>query len=216
MSFRRRTVLVILILLAMGYVSFFSVGALQTVPILKPLDTIPEHIGTWRSVEGRTLQGEVIEMLGVDEYLERLYLSPEQQILDLYVSYFTVLREGKQFHSPKNCLIGAGSTLIKTELVGIRPPGTSKTVQVNYMLLRKGNHHQLILYWYQCRGRIITSEYWEKIYRVIDAIFKRRSDGAFIRIVCYDQGAGLKQTLAAMQDFTAQVMPVINQSIPGR
>ncbi len=40
---------------------------------------------------------------------------------------------------------------------------------VSEMLIRSGPNYQVVLYWYQNKGRIIASEYWEKIYLVLDA-----------------------------------------------
>ncbi len=39
-----------------------------------------------------------------------------------------------------------------------------------------------MLYWFQGRGRVITSEYWSKFYLVHDAITMGRTDGAIIRV----------------------------------
>jgi EpsI family protein len=39
-----------------------------------------------------------------------------------------------------------------------------------------------MLYWYQGRGRAVASEYWGKIYTVIDSVRLRRSDGAMVRV----------------------------------
>ena len=40
-----------------------------------------------------------------------------------------------------------------------------------------------MLYWYEGRGRPLASEYWGKIYTVIDSVRRRRSDGAMVRIM---------------------------------
>jgi len=39
-----------------------------------------------------------------------------------------------------------------------------------------------MLYWYQGRGRAVASEYWGKVYTVIDSVKLRRSDGAMVRV----------------------------------
>jgi len=40
-----------------------------------------------------------------------------------------------------------------------------------------------MLYWYEGRGRPLASEYWGKIYTVIDSVRRRRSDGAMVRVM---------------------------------
>ena len=39
-----------------------------------------------------------------------------------------------------------------------------------------------MIYWYQGRGRAVASEYWGKVYTVIDSVRLRRSDGALVRV----------------------------------
>ena len=50
-------------------------------------------------------------------------------------------------------------------------------------ILEKGLDRQLVLYWYQSHGRVVASEYWGKIYLVLDAIRTNRTDGALVRII---------------------------------
>ena len=40
-----------------------------------------------------------------------------------------------------------------------------------------------MVYWYQGRGRATSSEYWGKIYTVLDSVRRRRSDGAMVRVM---------------------------------
>jgi hypothetical protein len=40
-----------------------------------------------------------------------------------------------------------------------------------------------MIYWYQGRGRIVASEYQDKVYTVLDSVLRRRSDGAMVRIM---------------------------------
>jgi EpsI family protein len=61
-------------------------------------------------------------------------------------------------------------------------PAKSTPFQANRYLIQNGNDRQLMVYWYQGRGRAVASEYWGKIYTVIDSIKRRRSDGAMVRI----------------------------------
>ena len=49
--------------------------------------------------------------------------------------------------------------------------------------MQKGLDRQLVLYRYQAHGRIVASEYWGKIYTVVDAIRLNRSDGAMVRVI---------------------------------
>ena len=51
------------------------------------------------------------------------------------------------------------------------------------MLIQKGLDRQVVLYWYQSHGRVTASEYWGKIYTVLDAIRLNRTDAAMVRVI---------------------------------
>ena len=53
---------------------------------------------------------------------------------------------------------------------------------INRVVIEKGFDRQLILYWYQDRGRIVASEYAAKGYLILDATTRNRTDGALVRV----------------------------------
>lgn len=211
-----RLLVVLVVLAGNTYITYISLERLHEVSLRKPLADIPQVIGKWEKTDQVYLDDKIVVMLGVDEYVERFYTSPAQhnQHVDLYVSYFNVLKEGKQFHSPKNCLIGSGSSLLKTDVLSIPVYHGKGSVKVSYMILQKGDQKQLILYWFQGRGRVMHSEYEERLYRVLDAIFKKRTEGAFVRISSIDRVDRIGETLEGLIDFSSQVIPILDQHFP--
>jgi len=53
---------------------------------------------------------------------------------------------------------------------------------VNDFLVSNGVEQDLVLYWYQTRGRVIQSEYAAKFWMLADAVTRHRTDGALVRI----------------------------------
>lgn len=214
MNFYGRSLIVIVILALTAL--FVSLGTKKTtdIPIIKPLNTFDKRIGKWEYAGDVRFQDSVVTMLGVDDYIDHVYESTDNQRIDLYVSYFSSLWEGKQFHSPKNCIVGSGSEVLSTGTVDIHINGSdSNLVPVNIMIMKNRGERQIVLYWFQCRGRYIQSEYAEKVYRVIDSIVYKRTDGAFIRIIATEREG--EDTLAELIDFTGQVIPILEEYIPG-
>jgi EpsI family protein len=80
-------------------------------------------------------------------------------------------------------------------------------------VIQKGLDKQLVFYWYQDRGRIITSEYWAKIYLVLDAITQHRTDGALVRVIVPFAGDD-----AAVRErgktFVAKILPLLQDYLP--
>jgi len=212
--FHRSLILIVILALVVIFVFFGTQRSIE-VPLLKPLENLKKTIGQWEYEGEVRLGNRVIDMLGVDNYIEYVYKSTDNQKIDLYVSYFSSLKEGKQFHSPKNCFVGSGSFVMKADQVEIpSKKGKRASIPVNVMHINNRGQKQIVLYWFQCRGRYIRSEYAEKIYRVIDSIFYNRTDGAFIRVI----GAGKNEedVLGSMINFTAQIIPILDKYIPGR
>jgi EpsI family protein len=142
---------------------------------------------TWRGRD-MPLEREILSILKVDDYMMRLYVpmrraphrGPDSPVW-LYVGYYRTQRTGVTYHSPLNCLPGSGWNILSHELVRVRLDGGA-TLPVNQVVIQKGLDTQLVLYWYQDRGRSITSEYWAKGYLVFDAMTRNRTDGALVRI----------------------------------
>jgi EpsI family protein len=212
-----RITIVSVLLSVAAIVSYCYVGSIVEVPIKKPLGTFPTQIGAWRWVDHTPMGDEVRKILGVDDYIQYDYVSADGVPINLYVSYFErVGSGGKGYHSPKNCMPGGGWNVIHSEpltlTVSHSRPGA---VEINKMVMQKGAEKEVVFYWYQCRGRIINSEYMDKIYLVLDSMFKRRSDGAFIRIMAPVQDGQETKTVEYLKDFTKQVIPVLEEYLPG-
>ena len=54
---------------------------------------------------------------------------------------------------------------------------------MNRIVIQKAIDKQVVLYWYQSHGRVVASEYWGKIYTVLDALRTNRTDAALVRTV---------------------------------
>jgi EpsI family protein len=136
--------------------------------------------------------------------------------VNLYVGYYSSVGVGGGYHSPKNCLPGGGWGIdtVKTIQLQAGIEGKKQSI-VTEMLIRKGDEYQIVLYWYQNRGRVITSEYWEKIYLVLDALFKGRRDGTFVRIMVPAKGAEIEDAERRAQKFAQQVMVALENHLPG-
>ena len=67
--------------------------------------------------------------------------------------------------------------------ITIAPQGGGPAFEANRFIVQNGKERALMIYWYQGRGRITPSEYWGKIYTVLDSVRRRRSDGAMVRVM---------------------------------
>ncbi len=159
----------------------------EITPVRQPLAEFPLQISEWRGRNGKPFTDDVLAVLGVDEYITREYAAATRPGMSLYVGYYRSQRDGRTMHSPMNCMPGSGWEPTEKRRVWIEVPGAAGAagtrVEVNRLVVQKGLDRLLVLYWYQGHGRVVASEYWGKIYTVLDAIRLNRSDGAMVRII---------------------------------
>jgi EpsI family protein len=149
----------------------------------KPLKDFPSKIGDWQMIGEQTIDEKAMEVLLVDDYLMRSYRNGKGEIVHLYVGYFRSQKEGKQVHSPRQCLPGAGWSIVeRSELLLASGTGNPGGQRINSFLMGKGSERDLFLWWYQGRGRIYANEYLNKLYLIWDGLTRNRTDGALVRI----------------------------------
>ncbi len=149
----------------------------------KPLTEFSKTLGEWRQRGDAIRFSEATEsVLKTTDYTMREYTFSDGRIANLYIGYYASQRTGATYHSPQNCLPGSGWILKEPQIIEIKTP-SGKTFAANRYRIENGINDQIMIYWYQGRGRAEASEYRDKINTVLDSTFRRRSDGAMIRIL---------------------------------
>ena len=148
------------------------------------LSEMPAQVGSWRQVGAdQRFDQQTESVLRASDYLSRDYASPDGRTANFYVGYYQTQRNGASYHSPLNCLPGAGWMLNDPAKINITPAGGGAPFEANRYIIQNGDTRQMLIYWYQGRGRAVASEYWGKIYTVVDSVKRRRSDGAMVRVI---------------------------------
>lgn len=184
----------------------------KSIPRKELLD-FPKEVGSWRQTgPDQRFDEATINVLRASDYLLREYRSPDGRVANFYVGYYASQRTGATYHSPLNCLPGSGWTMSGAGSLTITPPGREAFVANRY-LVQNGEHKQLLVYWYQGRGRSVASEYWGKIYTVIDSVRLRRSDAAMVRVML-PIGNSEASAAEAAADLAAQASLALPEFIP--
>jgi EpsI family protein len=176
---RRAVVVIVLLLLAAFYSA--RAGSAEAVVAREPLATLPLSIGAWHGQEAMPLADDVLTQLGVDDYVNRQYFRSESVPVGVYIGYYASQRQGDTIHSPQNCLPGAGWRPVETGIAQL--PNGGRTVRVNQFVIQKGLDRQVVLYWYQGRGRVVANEYQNKALLMLDAARLHRTNGGLVRII---------------------------------
>ena len=195
-----------------------SASKTEQVPPRDSLSNFPFTIGPWKGQKLADFEPEVMDVLGVDEYVNRLYESADG-FAALYIGYYQSQRQGDTIHSPLNCLPGSGwepvsKTYFSIPVADSRGPSN---ITVNRYVIRKGLDHQVVLYWYQSHGRVIANEYRSKIFMVYDAVRLNRTDAAMVRVISprigTDPGAEEKAASRAVA-FVKAMFPLLDRYLP--
>jgi EpsI family protein len=174
------------------------------------LQTLPLTLEGWQGRAATPLPKDVVALLGVDEHVYRSYVQSGIPV-NLYAGYYESQKRGDAIHSPQNCLPGSGWYFLDSRTRDIRIGRSS--VSVNQHVIQKGAQTQVVLYWYQGRGRVVANEYANKALLVWDAATKRRTSGGLVRIMT----PVLTTADAAAADataFAAVLLPWLERVMP--
>jgi EpsI family protein len=214
-----RRVVVLVACLAASAVLVARSDRREDTPIARPLSELPLRLGEWHGVPTPPLTKDVLDVLGLSDYVTRAYLSPSQGEVGLYVGYWRSQRQGETIHSPLNCLPGSGWDPVSKSVMSLednrgagRPP-----VPANRYIVEKAGERQLVVYWFQSHGRIVASEYASKLQLILDAARMNRTDGAIVRVIAPILGDGAdaeRRAESQARAFTAELLPQLNAFLP--
>ena len=208
-----RFAILFVVLLAGGFVVNAWEYLGETPVRRKELKDFPRQVGTWEQSGGdEQFDNQTLAVLRSSDYLLRNYRGADGRVVNFYVGYYASQRDGATYHSPLNCLPGAGWVMNEPGKITIAPEGRAPFMANRY-LIQNGLHKELLVYWYQGRGRAVASEYWGKVYTVVDSVRLRRSDGAMVRIMTPVDGSESKALQAAV-DLAARASIFLPEFVP--
>jgi exosortase D (VPLPA-CTERM-specific) len=204
------------LLLVFSLIALTSPRPAQVVPVRAAFSSFPLNLADW---VGRrdVIERVYVDQLKFDDYLLANYERSAASPVNLYLAWYDRQNAGEATHSPRACMPGGGWRIVEMKQValdGVRV-GNQRLV-VNRALIRSGEQQELVYYWFQQRGRVITSEYLVKWYLMIDALERNRTDGALVRlIVPVPAGASVADAERELRAFASSVAPQLPAYVPG-
>lgn len=177
---------VLLVLILSAPVLVGHLGNVAPQKLRQPLSGFPLRIDQ-RVGQIQTMDPVMWERVGGQAYFMADYQQAGTAPINFYVAYYESQRKAGDFiHSPRLCLPGAGWFIDRNHtrtLVARNGDDKTRRLQINELTIRKGESAELVYFWYQGRGRNFTSEYAAKFWMVWDGIWRRRTDGALVRVI---------------------------------
>jgi len=187
----------------------------EVIPARSSFVDFPLTLGRW-TAHREVMEAVYFDQLKLDDYFLADYTDGAGHAVNVYLSYYNSQRKGDAVHSPRACLPGGGwdlRTFDQRELPGIRING--QALRVNRTLIELGNQRELVYYWFDQRGRIVTNEFAVKWYIFWDAVTRHRTDGAMIRLITAVPLNGTEADAdKQMIDVAARLAPDLSRFIP--
>ena len=171
----------------------------------KPLTELSRTLGEWNQKGEEIKFGPDTEsVLRTTDYTMREYTLPDGRVANIYIGYYASQRTGATYHSPQNCLPGAGWVMSDPQTVDIET-NDGRSFKANRYTVKNGVYKEVMIYWYQGRGRTEASEYTDKLNTIWDSVTRRRTDGAMIRVMTSvggDEDAAVKAAVDLSKHLT--------------
>jgi exosortase D (VPLPA-CTERM-specific) len=209
-------------LAALGLTVVAAIGVLLlpartgVVPARQSFTTFPLQLADWHGRRG-ALEPVYLDSLKLSDYLLADYAGSGGHVVNLYVAWYDAQSSGISTHSPRSCLPGGGWRIVdlreqQVDSIRLGP----RPLQVNRALIQYGSDRQLVYYWFQQRGRVITNEYLVKWYIFWDALVLGRTDGSLVRLVVpLRSTADLASAERQLVAFAALAVPQLQRYVPG-
>jgi EpsI family protein len=210
--------------LALNFYTYHFLASEAVTPPRSTFDRFPLEFENGWTCPQQQRMGEAIESnLGVSDYLICDYRRAGQgQIVNVYVGYHAsqVYEKGggageNSIHPPAHCLPGSGwdiihSERVKLEVPGIAPDGAS----VNRLVIAKGDFRQLVYYWYQSRGRVVSQDWKKILYVGLDRATRHRTDGSLVRFTTRVYRADVASADATLRSLAPHVLARLPEYVP--
>jgi len=193
----------------------FAPQRTQAIPVREQFISFPNQFDAWTGKRD-ALERIYLDALQLDDYIMADYLRGPKDVVNFYVAWYDSQKAGQSAHSPRSCLPGGGwriTQLDQRNVAGVT--AASQPLRVNRAVIELGPSRQVVYYWFQQRGRIITNEYMVKWYLFWDAFKQQRSDGALVRLTSMVRaGETPADADRRLTEFAAQVAPRLDRYVP--
>jgi exosortase D (VPLPA-CTERM-specific) len=187
------------------------------IPARREFSQFPLALGAWQGRSER-MNPLHLDILKLDDYLLANYTNGGAPSVNLYMGYYAVQRHGLAAHSPSECLPADGWEMqrFQRHIVPGVQAADGAPLEVNRVVIQKGQARQLVYYWFQQRERSLRGEYAVKAYLFWDLLTRQRSDGALVRLVTpMPPGEGTGEADRRLAEFSGLVMTRLPSHVPG-
>lgn len=193
-----------------------AMASAQVTPPRKTFEGFPTVIGEWRGEKSCLSEG-ILSSLWADDYIKIEFTNTRTgDLLLFFVPYYEYQATRHTAHAPVSCLVGGGFAPRSRTTIARNFPPPFGPVKISRIVLEKNEDLILSNYWFQGRGRIILSAYWNKWYLFWDSITRNRTDGALVRLeMPLGKEPDVEAAQSLLDSFTVELMKILPPYVPG-
>jgi exosortase D (VPLPA-CTERM-specific) len=177
-------------------------------PLKEGFEDFPMTIDSWKGRHVH-LDPDMVAATRSHAHLNAEYTNPDKSWVSLWIAYYETQKKAGGFvHSPKGCFTASGWEIEKSKIIDI-----AEGKPVNWMVVNRTGEKLLVYYWFSQRGRWLADETKNKFYMAYDGFFRRRTDGALIRLIT-PIGGNIETAQQRLTLFAKELEPLLNKYIP--
>jgi len=214
--------------LALDFYVFQFLASDERIPVRQDFSSFPLQLGDW-SCPGRSeLDPKALRILGASDTLLCDYFEAGSgEPVSLYVGYHeSQLRRGggggeTVIHPPEHCLPGSGWAIIDAsrrpiDFAGLPPRHglRDEGAVAKRFVIAKGDMRQLVYFWYQGRGRVVSANEDVILWRFWDRATAGRTDGSLVRFTTPILRGDVEGAEARFQRFASRLVPLLPPYLP--
>jgi EpsI family protein len=190
-------------------------GRENILPERRVFAEFPSHVDDWRGAKG-TLEDNILASLKTEDYIISDYRNAAGHMVNFYIAYYADQAAGSAAHSPRACIPGGGWLIRDFKVIPVEDVVVNgRPIMANRLLIKRGEYTRIVYYWFQQRGRNITSIWLVKWYLFWDAMTRSRTDGALVRLTALVfPGEDVAAADARLVEFAKAVSPYLQEYIP--
>ena len=177
-------------------------------PLREGFENFPMTIDAWK---GRHvyIDPDMVAATQSHAHLNAEFSNPEKGLVSLWIAYYESQKKAGGFvHSPKGCFVGSGWEIENSKIIDI-----AEGKPINWMVVNRMGEKLLVYYWFLQRGRWLADETENKFYMAYDGFWRRRTDGALIRLIT-PIGGNIETAQQRLTLFAQELLPILNTYIP--
>jgi len=178
------------------------------IPLKMDLRALPSTIGDWRWTRTENTRGS-FGVQGTDDGVMNIYKNGAGREIKIYIGYFESQRGDKGVTHYRSAWLHKKAEQVELHT---NPRGD---IRINKTIFQDRMDNQLLLFWYDMNGKIVSSRYKAKIFNAINGLFRGRTNGAIIIVSKNFEGAdNPKEILKDELEFVRELLPVLQRYLP--